>query len=105
MPVKTQAFRCSHCGMTSLYRTHVTRHENDSCRKNPDRRGCPTCRHASVEHETTAADPANPYDYDISYKVNCCAVGGLTDDFDDLNDATPIRYHCHLWEKAQTVTS
>jgi len=102
MPVKTQAFKCSHCGMTSLYRTHVTRHENDSCRKNPDRRGCDTCRHYFIEWETQYVQSPDPGSADFEYKVSRCHVDGLEDweEFAGLDNPASKRYSCPLWEIA-----
>ena len=42
MPVEVKAWKCEKCGMTSLYKANVVRHEKTSCRKNQH---CNVCRH------------------------------------------------------------
>jgi hypothetical protein len=46
MPKRVVAYQCEHCAMTSLRRSNVTRHEQKSCRENPNRRSCHTCEHS-----------------------------------------------------------
>ena len=56
-----QAYGCDYCSMTSRYKGHVVRHEKHSCRKNPDRANCRSCKHLEYESETPACGcPIHP---------------------------------------------
>ena len=79
-----QAFGCSHCGMASRLKSSVRRHENNTCKKNNDRKTCLNCNHYSLESETIynpnhGGDPGST-DYDVL--KGCCAKDV---DIDDLS--------------------
>ena len=50
MPKPVQAYQCSWCGMVSLTRANVLRHERQYCQKNEQRQSCHTCRNLSQEY-------------------------------------------------------
>lgn len=40
---RVQAWQCDYCGMTSIYKANVKRHEEKVCQKAP--MACGTCKH------------------------------------------------------------
>jgi len=40
-----EAYQCDSCYMTSIHKSSVSRHEKNSCRKNPERKTCLQCKH------------------------------------------------------------
>lgn len=51
MPKQVTAYQCEYCAMTSATKASVTRHEKKSCRENPNRRSCHTCKHSGTAWE------------------------------------------------------
>ena len=49
MPQQVTAWKCDHCGMTSLYKANVKRHENSSC---PNFRSCKLCKFYHEQEDT-----------------------------------------------------
>lgn len=40
-----EAYQCDSCSMTSIYKSSVSRHEANNCRKNPARKTCLQCKY------------------------------------------------------------
>ncbi len=49
--INVEAYKCDHCSMTSLRKYSVKRHENETCRKNPNRKTCANCKNLEFEPE------------------------------------------------------
>jgi len=48
---EVNAFGCDYCGMTSRTKGNVKRHEQKSCRKNPNRKTCRACKNLDYDDE------------------------------------------------------
>lgn len=92
MPRELKAWGCSfRCGhRVSTKRASIERHEK-TCKLNPARRACATCRHEQVEYE----DYNHRYEFGVSVcdsrRVNCC-------DVDARPEGVAMMVGCPKWE-------
>lgn len=66
---KVEAFGCEWCGMTSRTKGNVKRHEENFCRKNPNRKKCGNCKNAQFDETGYFCDEIEDFLY-ISINAN-----------------------------------
>ena len=87
MPKHVSAYQCNFCAMTSLRKDSVARHEQKTCKNNPRRRTCHTCKHS---------DRQGAAGWDGGY-FNAW-ICNVDEEFKEF----PAAVDCHQWESIES---
>lgn len=101
IPIKVTRYGCPHCGRTAS-RPVRTREHMARCWKNPEVRGCKTCKHFEP-YGPEWGDACNA-GVDLTGRPACATCGGYSDPWNEHAGCTggeikpgPI-VHCPLWQ-------